>query len=1267
MSQARPSPQRKPRRPPPVDDDVDERQEEELLRFHWSHQGPNWRSRRRRQTSWEACATDVAQRLATAAEALSVLLQAHFDVASPGADTAGNHNLGLTLPATAVAWILAWAELAVAPHKPTPAESSSASDGAPMERVLSLWSHQRKHCRQWQGLAQKLAGVAQLRMVADPWPPPSIPRQRDYEPPWEPSATTRPRSRKSPLSAQAWLEAYQAWQVRPVLDFSRPQAWKFVWLDRVPPECIRAWPQDSSALKVLRVEKSGMSSLAQLWGSVVPPAETSDAPESEPVDPLAAPGRWERSLPLSSPLPPILASLTHLKLVSCGLERLVGPEGEPLLSQHCPALVRLCLAHNALTDAALSEAGLDALEHLQSVDLSYNFLEGHWRGQGSNWSVLNLAHNRIDRIGRGLSKLYGLQVLNLEDNRLVLAKVARLARLPVLRDVRLQNNPLAQGSTSRRRRRRSVSSHDSYRHVLWELFREARNGVSDEEIPVIDGQTAATESMVRTSRRLGSANAMIASPEHLRRPIPVPILRQCPRRRLTEIPGQGDNGDYATNDSVLSIPTEAVVPGQSLEVVVHPSSEEFPDADFTAWQVWESLFVTEEEEDAVGEELQVEEDEGDVTMSEEKEEEEEVERKEAEEAEADKDSGDPARDEKPVDDVPASKQKTTTSIDELEVAALVNVESSLVVADPAIVTKDMEADDGTADSIADIHQADRAGGNDVSGGAPSDEQGSTGGPQSSLEHEASENPSKKAVSTPQRDRKPLDNMSEHEQWQVSPIGTEASVQGARLEVLQPEASPAESRSTGSNPLLTPKREVEPSPSSLGASPQQSSFRVGAFPDYLWQDENSSLAPSSIVQSVPGGISESDEQKVYELAEAKSTFVGQHTYKSLTIREHLELYFRLFVFSQALPSRSEALDLSIEEDWQSILELYPRIQLWPIDRRLRGVTSPDQLGSSQETFRRVWTENVVACGKPSLRRLTPNLTARLGFHGELIWSTNAVHLRQEAVSMYRQVIVCMSSAALYVILDHDAVAEKAKDQKRRFPLSLPLDACFAEAKWPHALARHPFAMLRKVIIGFGFQRLTLRFSNSSFPSPEDFTYVLLTCNRLSTVSLLKEIQEITGEAKNAAGLDPLEIENDDPQVLDALGLAVTPDTIGIVFHYGILQQRWKKGDRPNVRRVLLVTDTNLYLLDEDYLGDGAVKDTTNVAPDDLGLPRYRMVDSAFLAQVGQLHTGTDPTMITLVIRPLSRLARTRNWRLVCRDREGAERLVEDVRKAIGNSG
>ena len=91
---------------------------------------------------------------------------------------------------------------------------------------------------------------------------------------------------------------------------------------------------------------------------------------------------------------------------------------------------------------------------------------------------------------------------------------------------------------------------------------------------------------------------------------------------------------------------------------------------------------------------------------------------------------------------------------------------------------------------------------------------------------------------------------------------------------------------------------------------------------------------------------------------------------------------------------------------------------------------------------------------------------------------------------------------------------------------------------------------------------------------------MTSNKIETIALLKEIQELVNESRAAAGLassaadDAIKIENDDRHVLDALGVAVEPDIIGAVLHYQILQQYWKHGERGAVRRVCFVTDTKL---------------------------------------------------------------------------------------------
>jgi hypothetical protein len=62
--------------------------------------------------------------------------------------------------------------------------------------------------------------------------------------------------------------------------------------------------------------------------------------------------------------------------------------------------------------------------------------------------------------------------------------------------------------------------------------------------------------------------------------------------------------------------------------------------------------------------------------------------------------------------------------------------------------------------------------------------------------------------------------------------------------------------------------------------------------------------------------------------------------------------------------------------------------------------------------------------------------------------------------------------------------------------------------------------------------------------------------------------------------------------------------------------------------------------------------------------YRLVDSAEMKQISEVKAAdADPNAITIVIRALSRMQRSHNWRLLCHNRNDAERLVEDVRKAV----
>lgn len=146
------------------------------------------------------------------------------------------------------------------------------------------------------------------------------------------------------------------------------------------------------------------------------------------------------------------------------------------------------------------------------------------------------------------------------------------------------------------------------------------------------------------------------------------------------------------------------------------------------------------------------------------------------------------------------------------------------------------------------------------------------------------------------------------------------------------------------------------------------------------------------------------------------------------------------------------------------------------------------------------------------------------------------------------------------------------------------------------------------------------------------------------------------------------------MLDSLNSVVDGDgnpghqdqALGTIMHFQIVQQYWKHGDRGSVRRVCVITDTKILLLDEDYTADGHDLSSITVKGENMAGVRYRLVDQATLPLVSQVQAaGNDPRAITIVIKP-SALSRTHRWRLICRDREGAESLVEDARKALEES-
>jgi hypothetical protein len=371
-------------------------------------------------------------------------------------------------------------------------------------------------------------------------------------------------------------------------------------------------------------------------------------------------------------------------------------------------------------------------------------------------------------------------------------------------------------------------------------------------------------------------------------------------------------------------------------------------------------------------------------------------------------------------------------------------------------------------------------------------------------------------------------------------------------------------------------------------------------------------------------------------------------------------------------------------------------------RLRESDKSSMDTTMQQSFVGLWKDlSVIACGKAAVSRLGVHIVSRRGFHGNVLPSS--------FVSCEKQHIIVLSDVALYFIPtleDHIASTTETAPIKtrRKFPSPIPNGARFQDGWLPHSAATHGLVHLKRMTIGFGFQRLTLHFviPNNSATKVDDekqrrgadgvtvFCYVIFTCSKKKSIALLQQLQSRAKEAirqqqqqqrnellyddDEKIGADGPFIDNDDKIVLDSLYSMDSKDkmislkmkNIGTVLHYQIVQQKWKHAQRSFVRRVCVVTDENILLLDEDYFGDGCDYASSREI---LGSVRLQLVDIASLSQIIEICAASqDPCVITLVIRKkissklLSSMKPDHKWRIICKDGEAAEVLVDEVRRA-----
>ena len=1121
-----------------------------------------------------------------------------------------NSSQGLTLPASAIGWLASQLYPTYRDEGGTHGrQKDTAWMGASMRDRLSL-------------LKYLLPRATHLRITAEKWPPP-VSRTRKNAGPDSitslegndilfsdmsvHSALTIETSVAAPPSLQAFLLYYHSLQNHPRVDLRVFSNLTVLFLDRVPPEWITNM---SAGLQLLRVDRSGIFDLTRFL--FTPTSCNHDSEEAHPAP---------------------FKMLTHLKLSHCAIGELSGLRGkrfltprnqqnsDPLTIEHLSTppplskltnLVCVCLSHNELRTVRSAFAGFSSLTMLSRVDLSFNFLTNM---NGCNTMIGNikeliLTGNQLRSV-QGLDKCYSLETLNLDGNEFQdVADIATLANLPELTMLHMRDNPLAE------------KDQKGYRVRVFDLFKESRTnsllpGSTYRQLlyilPVLDGEPASKRELVRLCGLIFKQSVVQAD-----------VTQNTQLSSINDKQSlQGTQGEAVLPlmirlpSLMVSRPRRVLRYGKRRQARVDDSNQLLFERD--------KLFV----ESAVPPTLRFS-----------------------------------------VHDVITSL--TTSSPDpgiDLN-SSEISVDDGLVNALKVILAEE------SMDEL--MHGSfDRAEKEDV---VDNDTDKELVPPRPSTEllilHEKtamhhSREMSYMSLSTIKLDDESGPDLNTNT-FELSSIivpltGPSLNVEteivdsihnGLNDELVQNGST---SKSTGDRQSLSsPKEAMDILPKSMVS-----------FPEHVWGNKNDT---QSIASSLGTNTHDFSVKDKYHLAEENSYYDGPDLYKHLSVMMNLELYFKSFVFVSENPEMNQSFAGQLNDEQLStmLLETAPRIQLRPLDRKtMESLNKAQAIGikatSMNETFLRIWREDVLACGKPAARRVAPYRNPRRTFHGDSMFSNGKL----EKVCGSRKLILSCTNAAIYVIPDYDQSATESQNkyERRRFPSPIPQEALFQNAPWPHALARHPIHTLHRITIGFGFQRLTVRFGPGSAVEQSvmgnEYTYVITTCNKLRTISLLQRLQDQTKEASSKVStyeVKQMTIDNDDKQVLDALSTAVAPSIVGIVLHYQILQQRWKHGNRGVVRRVCVVTDEHIFLLDEDYVGDGS--ESFEAGARKFGEVNFRLVDSADLEQVSHIHAaGFDPHAITIIVRPKSRLQRIRNWRLRCYDAEGAERLVEDVRKAV----
>lgn len=1180
-------------------------------------------------------AEELAKRLDNASH---LLLDRLFSYLSsiPTEESQRIKQTGLTLPASAIGWLSM--QMYPRSNEADPlleTQSEVAWMGASMRDRLAL-------------LKYLLPRATHLRVTSEEWPPPFrksnlsnrttdfTGRDVDLSNISVHSGVTMETSFNvaATPSIQSFLLFYNQMQNKPRIDLQLFPNLAVLFLDRIPAEWVVNLVVLNHTLKLLRTERGSIFDMTRfLFGD----DESSYHPLSQHPQVLTKIAYMKINYAALGEMSGLRGSRMHTPEILAANTSIVRP---PPLSR-LPNLVSLSLAHNEIRTVKTALAGLASLSNLNRLDLAYNkisTMKGANRLLG-NIKTLVLTGNLLSDVV-GLEKLYSLETLYLGHNQLGdVADIAGLGKLPELMSLFVNGNPFVQMDALR------------YRVRVLDLFKSTRfysllPGATYRQLlqilPVLDGTPATKRELVglksltfrqtlpkleapemqgQVERELDldpGFESTLQSPDMIEQSTATPVIRS---RRVTRKARRGraivsDGHPQQQADPITMLPLKPL---------------DLPKIEFSTQDVIASMALQTKQKLEQVKTL------GSLSLG-------------------------PYEGFSHLSFVSAS---TVVQEEDSVHNLLTETDILLDQAQAAIDATDFFDYDDDETTLLDNYSATsyvprRKQTTDSEPGAALDENGSTQGPRN--DDVISESIPTAQVGSKQKTKARWFSTSS------STLDEETPMRGVK----------SQRQNTSLNPFddeLEENAILSPSKLDFGLkSPRKGTDFLPrpsvAFPEGVWDDEMS-------VQSSLGTdrISRNDfpSEDKYREAEKETVYDGPEGYKKLSVVVNLELYFRLFVFPAKALDASSRFDL--DEDLSLIaIDASPRIQLRPIDRNVSHNAIKEALASTKlanlgETFKKVWQEDIIACGKSAARRVAPDKKLRRGFHGDPLFHDGSICFTAEC----RKIIVCTSDVALYLIPGYDPVSMKfvESSSERKFPSPIPQEALFQNGIWPHALARLPIETLQRITIGFSFQRLILHFSPSSGVERsilgDVLTFILATSNRMATVKLLHHLQDLTKTADELSVGKPKKdviIDNEDKQVLEALSAAVAPCPIDVVIHYQVLHQRWKHGDRGTVRRACVITDSHIFLLDEDYVGDGS--ESYDAGNRTLAEVRYSLINSAALSHIVEVQAASiDPQEITIIIRPQSSFQRNHNWRLFCRDGGGAERLVEDVRKAISS--